>query len=95
MNCCILYSTEYHSSRQNIIFLFLKYLVGFTYRSEAWLNLFWEYINGKLFAVQEETHLGIFGLVGLEERLAGCLLGARGARLLARLLSVRLQAKKG
>ncbi len=21
-------------------------------RSEAWLNLFWEYINGKLFAVQ-------------------------------------------
>jgi hypothetical protein len=39
-------------------------------RSVAWLNLFWEKINGKLFAVQEGTHLGIFGLVGLEERLA-------------------------
>jgi hypothetical protein len=30
---------------QNIIILFWKYLV------EAWLNLFWEFINGKLFAV--------------------------------------------
>jgi hypothetical protein len=29
--------------RQNIIILFWKYLVDI--RSEAWLNLFWEYIN--------------------------------------------------
>jgi hypothetical protein len=36
----------------------------------ALLNLFWEYINRKLFAVQEGTHLGIVGLVGLEECLA-------------------------
>jgi hypothetical protein len=35
--------------RQNIIIQFLKYLVGIG--NEAWLNLFWDYINGKLFAV--------------------------------------------
>jgi hypothetical protein len=35
------------SVRQNIIVLFWKYLVDI--RSEAWLNLFWEYINGNLF----------------------------------------------
>jgi len=40
---------EYHNSRQNILILFWKYLVN--NRSEAWLNLFWENINGKLFAV--------------------------------------------
>jgi hypothetical protein len=40
--------TEYNSSRQNIIILFWKYLVDI--RSESWLNLFWENINGKLFA---------------------------------------------
>jgi hypothetical protein len=44
----LLYSI-YHNSRQNIISLFWKYLVYI--RSETWLNLFWEYINGKLFAV--------------------------------------------
>ncbi len=43
------FSTEYHNSGQNIIILFWKYLVDI--RSEPWLNLFWEYINGKLFAV--------------------------------------------
>ncbi len=42
-------STEYSNSRQNIIIVFWKYLVDI--RSEAWLNLFWEYLNGKLFAV--------------------------------------------
>ncbi len=31
--------------------LFWKYLVDM--RSETWLNLFWEYINGKLFAVHK------------------------------------------
>ncbi len=35
--------------RQNIIILFWKYVVDI--RCEAWLNLFWEYTNGKLFAV--------------------------------------------
>jgi hypothetical protein len=40
------FSPEY----QNIAILFWKYLVCI--RSEAWLNLVWEYINGKLFAVQ-------------------------------------------
>jgi hypothetical protein len=43
------FSTEYHNSRNNIIILFWKYLVDI--RNEAWLNLFWAYINGKLFAV--------------------------------------------
>jgi hypothetical protein len=38
-----------HNSRQNVIILFWKYLVDI--RSDAWLNLSWEYINGKLFAV--------------------------------------------
>ncbi len=43
------FSPEYYNSRQNIIILFWKYLVDI--RSEAWLNLFWEYINWKFFAV--------------------------------------------
>jgi hypothetical protein len=38
-----MYSTEYHNFRKNIIILFWKYLVDI--RSEAWQNLFWEYIN--------------------------------------------------
>ncbi len=46
------FSLEYHNSRKNIIILFLKYLADII-RSEAWLNLFWEYINGKLFAMRE------------------------------------------
>jgi hypothetical protein len=41
------FSTEYYNSR--LIILIWKYLLDI--RSEAWLNLFWEYINGKLFAV--------------------------------------------
>jgi hypothetical protein len=44
------FSTEYHNVRQNISILFWKYLVDI--RSEAQLNLFWKYNNGKLFAVQ-------------------------------------------
>ncbi len=43
------FSTEYHNSRQNKIVLLWKYLADI--RSMAWLNLFWENINGKLFAV--------------------------------------------
>jgi hypothetical protein len=43
------FSPEYNDSKQNIIILFGKYLVDI--RREAWLNLLWEYINGKLFAV--------------------------------------------
>jgi hypothetical protein len=35
--------------RQSFIILFWKYLVDTG--NEAWLNLFWDYINGKLFAV--------------------------------------------
>jgi hypothetical protein len=44
------FSTEYHNSRQNIIIMIWKYLADII-RSEAWLNLFWEYINRRLFAV--------------------------------------------
>jgi hypothetical protein len=48
-------TAEYYNSEQNIIILFRKYLVDF--RSETWLNLFWEYINGKSFAVRRgQTH---------------------------------------
>ena len=48
--CCQLYfSWEYHNSRQNIIILFWQYLVDIW--SKTWQNLFWEYINGKLFAM--------------------------------------------
>jgi hypothetical protein len=43
------FSTDYYDSRQNIIILFCKYLADL--RSVAWQNLFWEFINGKLFAV--------------------------------------------
>jgi hypothetical protein len=43
------FSPEFHNSMENIIILFWKYLVDI--RSEAWLNLFWENINGKFFAV--------------------------------------------
>jgi hypothetical protein len=42
--------TEYHNSRENKKILCWKYLVDI--RTEAWLNLFHEYINGKLFAVR-------------------------------------------
>jgi hypothetical protein len=51
------FSPEYHNSRQNIIIPFWKYLVD--NGSEAWLNLFWEYINGILFAVHMRDHLFI------------------------------------
>jgi hypothetical protein len=45
------FSTKNHTvySRQNITIQFWKYLVDS--RSEAWLNIFWEHINGKVFAV--------------------------------------------
>jgi hypothetical protein len=43
------FSTEYHNFRQNMMILFWKYLAAV--RSEARLNLFWEYINRKLFTV--------------------------------------------
>jgi hypothetical protein len=62
------FSPEYHNSRQNIIILLWKYLVDI--RSEAWLNLFWEYIKGILFAVY-------FLLHKLFDRfVTGCLLHA-------------------
>jgi hypothetical protein len=50
------FSPEYHNPKQNIIILFWKYLVDI--ESEAWLNLFWQYINGKLFAVEKRLRLG-------------------------------------
>ncbi len=42
-------ATEYRNSRLNITILYWKYLLDI--RSEAWLNLCWEYINRNLFAV--------------------------------------------
>jgi hypothetical protein len=48
LHLLLYFSTEYRNSRQIILILFWKYLVDI--RSEARLNLFWEYINGKLFA---------------------------------------------
>jgi hypothetical protein len=48
-------ATEYHNSRQIIIFMFWKNLANF--RSVAWLNLFWENIDGKLFAVCDDSYL--------------------------------------
>jgi hypothetical protein len=50
-------STEYHNSRQNIKIPFWNYL--FDINNEDWLNLFWKYAKGKLFAV-DETHLWTF-----------------------------------
>jgi hypothetical protein len=47
------FSTEYHNSSQSIIFLFWKYLADI--RSEARLNLFWEFINGNCFALTSQT----------------------------------------
>ncbi len=45
LHLVLYFSSEYHNSRQNIEILFGKFLVDI--RSEAWLNLFWEYISGK------------------------------------------------
>jgi hypothetical protein len=45
------YSPEYHNSRQNIIILSRKYLVDI--RSEAWLNLYWEYTASKFVPCSE------------------------------------------
>jgi hypothetical protein len=45
---CTVLLSKYHNSRLNIIILFWNIDI----RSAAWLNLFWEYINGKLFVVQ-------------------------------------------
>ncbi len=47
---------ECHNSRQDTIILFWKYFVDT--RSKAWLNLFWEYINGKMVAVHAEARHG-------------------------------------
>jgi hypothetical protein len=58
MAASVVLSTEDHNNKQNIIILFWKYLVDI--RSEVWLNLFWEYINGKLFAVQQKTKTGVW-----------------------------------
>jgi hypothetical protein len=52
-------STEIHNYRQNIIILFWKYLVDV--RNEAWLNLVWEYMNGKWFAVKEIKNIALEG----------------------------------
>jgi hypothetical protein len=45
--------TEYRNSRESMIIMFWKYFVDIS--SEAWLNLFWEYVNRKLFAVQARS----------------------------------------
>ncbi len=55
LHLVLYFSTEYHNSRQNIMILFWKYLVDI--RSEAWLNLFCELINGKLFAVHTGQYI--------------------------------------
>ena len=47
---------KHKNPRQNITIMFWKYLVDI--ESEAWLNLFWQYINGKLFAVEKRLRLG-------------------------------------
>jgi hypothetical protein len=52
------FAPEFNNSRQNIIIRFYKYIVDF--RSEAWLNLVWEYINGKLFTVRVAGGGGIY-----------------------------------
>jgi hypothetical protein len=52
-------STEIHNYRQNITILYRKYLVDI--RNEAWLNIFWEYINEKWFAVKEMTNIALEG----------------------------------
>ncbi len=44
------FSKDYHNARENIIFLFWKYLADI--KSETWLDFFWEYRNLKLFAVR-------------------------------------------
>ncbi len=48
------FSTQYNNSRQNIIILFWKHLVNT--KSEAWLDFFWKYINGKLSAMLIKTN---------------------------------------
>jgi hypothetical protein len=49
LHLVLYFPAEYHNSRRNITILFWKYLVDIS--NEAWQNLFWEYINVKLFAV--------------------------------------------
>jgi hypothetical protein len=48
-------SPEYHNSRPNILILFWNYLIDIRSEAWAWLNLFWDYIYGKLFAVYIST----------------------------------------
>jgi hypothetical protein len=53
------FSTEYNNSRQNILILLWTYLVDI--RSEAWLNSFWNYKNGKLLAAPPTSFSKITG----------------------------------
>ncbi len=55
MHLVLYITTEYHNYKQYIIIPFYKYLSDI--RSEAWPNHFWEHINRKLFAVQEEESI--------------------------------------
>ncbi len=49
LHLVVYFSPEYNNSRKKIIIMIWKYL--FDIRSEVLLNLFWDNINGKLFAV--------------------------------------------
>jgi hypothetical protein len=57
LNQLLYFSTEYHTVIADIIILFCKYLVNIKCKSEAWLSLFWEFINEKLFAVYDFAYL--------------------------------------
>ena len=53
VHCTVYYSKEYHNSRLNIIILCMEISVDF--RSEAWLNLLWEYINGDCLQYESQS----------------------------------------
>jgi hypothetical protein len=53
--------------------LFWKYFVDT--RSEAWLNLFWEYINGKMVAVQYMLRPDMVMLLDMSQKVALTLIG--------------------
>jgi len=55
--CTYLYRILYNITGQNIITLFVN--ISLIFGSEAWLNLFWKYINPKLFAVRYAASLFI------------------------------------
>ncbi len=54
MHLILYFLTEYQSSKQNIIILIAN--VQLIFGNEAQLNIFWEYMNRKLFAVQRFFH---------------------------------------